>query len=792
MKKIFCIIIFILSFTLHSFAGNIIYKFSNIFSISISDLLELQQNENDSTFYVNDTLNYVTKSEIKIDVRKTDKRQEIGSNYCKISFKIFLNEDKQCPYPYSFNRSFSFNNLKEIVDSCKNSVPFFSQSKPTAYVDSTDNGAIYIQIIYPRLDNPNDSCVSVLYFFNYKYSVKATFIYQANESNIWHILIYNAINSFVWTNPIVPLDNDYKNSLKNYSNSIFPNGKEKGICFILCISLVLFCLVIGLIKINHRKDYIDFSEPNKDNSPIDNNIKIIPEHSICLQEDVTNKNSNIYIVERNKNDNNKDENIYTRYSIEKCKTLYYCYFTAPDKNTIVYPHRNQKVERRGYTEQKFEEKLKYSFKEIKNYEVLGNVSIHYSKYNHPYEPDIAIIENGNKYGIRIDIEIDEPYDGINKKPIHFIGCGDSFRDKMLAKLGWIVIRFSEKQIFIEPNKCINYIKEIISRIDDSIISDSSIFPTMDKCWTEFEAKSMLVNKQREKLLNHEFGDDKKNENRESFDLNENEKNALQKVKSINNNIIKPQNIDESSISFPSDSNLYFDPIEHIYAYDNRQLAPVSCIIDKFFIPFDSLEHSKNVALRENRNQCEVLEDWDCKGLESREIGTFLHSQIESYFNEKKINENMKFAYSGNYIRENKTISINEEIKYFKSLLSDYSLYPFRTEWHICDLDLGVAGTIDLLCKNGKKYDIYDWKRSKKASPDEQVFKYGINGLEKTPDIRFYHYAIQLNLYRYIIEKNYGLLIDNMYIVIFHPSFSNYIKCSITKMDQEIQTIINKL
>ena len=118
--------------------------------------------------------------------------------------------------------------------------------------------------------------------------------------------------------------------------------------------------------------------------------------------------------------------------------------------------------------------------------------------------------------------------------------------------------------------------------------------------------------------------------------------------------------------------------------------------------------------------------------------------------------------------------------------------PFRTEWHICDVELGIAGTIDFISKNGPSYDIYDWKRSRKASPNETVWRYGINGLEHVPDISFYHYAIQQNLYRYILEKNFGINISNMFIVIFHSQFDNYYKYQIPKMDKEINVILSHI
>ena len=151
-----------------------------------------------------------------------------------------------------------------------------------------------------------------------------------------------------------------------------------------------------------------------------------------------------------------------------------------------------------------------------------------------------------------------------------------------------------------------------------------------------------------------------------------------------------------------------------------------------------------------------------------------------------------FSYKGNYININKKVSIKDEITYFTNFLRNNNIKPFRTEWHIFDLELGIAGTIDLLCRNGNGFDMYDWKRSRKASPNETVWRNGKNGLNHVPDINYYHYAIQQNLYRYILEKNYGIVINNMSIVVLHPIYNDYRKYVIPKMDKEIRIIINHL
>lgn len=186
----------------------------------------------------------------------------------------------------------------------------------------------------------------------------------------------------------------------------------------------------------------------------------------------------------------------------------------------------------------------------------------------------------------------------------------------------------------------------------------------------------------------------------------------------------------------------------------------------------------------------MLELWDSKGAESREVGTFLHTQIESYFNQKDITDSYHFKYDGIEIKRDEYVSIKTEWSYFIQFLKEKNITPFRTEWKIFDLKYKIAGTIDLLCKNEDCFDIYDWKRSDKINLEQTVWQYGINGLEHIPDTRYYRYCLQQNLYRYMLEENYKIKINKMYLIILHPSYQKYRKVEIPRMEKEIKIILS--
>lgn len=861
MKR-FASILFLICVFFVGHAQEKLYQFNNMFSISVSDELELRQDDDAYTKFLNDTLNYVANSEIVFQQKELSNRtEEALSHYCRIM--IMSDKDDSCPYPSSDDGSFSDDDLNELISTAPQELAPGQRFviHPTASIESTRSGATYVKIHYTRSGTKGNVSVNICYFFNYDSAVKAIFSYRESENNLWESKMSSALNSFAWKSPYT----SHAFSDEDEVSTIVSNNSQGYLLIGILIGILLMGVIWGVyyvIKSSNKKklkkiveEHIALtndlilrkkvvSATSMLNETKHLEIDKVPElhdQIMCMESNLDSLKSEVAQkvnsqIDAIKNEFAKDpskldsiaatkylkdkelpqeqieridlelktleeeykkgvipeqEKECVKYNLEQChRTGYYAFYTAPSKGTEIMPYRRRKVELRGYSEEDFESKLRNSLRNSTRYKVIGDVSILTSEGIHPFEPDIAIVETSGTLGVRIDIEIDEPYGGYDKMPIHYVGCGDEFRDRNLANLGWIIVRFSEKQIFEEPDNCIYYLQQLLCLIDPNFnISCHGNNPTPDKCWTEVEAKIMAIQKFREKLLNHEFGKREKDGKAITTPLTELEKEVVNNAKPICIPTAAPHNIDMTDRTFTQDSLLSFEPSEHIYLYDGRiQLTAVSNIISQFFVPFDSIGLSERVALRDGVSQCEILEDWDCKGKESREIGTFLHAQIKSFFSNKPMSMSTHFCYDGKFVQVSKDVSIDEEISYFRNFLRENPITPFRTEWHVFDMGLKIAGTIDLLCRNGNHFDIYDWKRSRKASPVETVWRNGINGLESVPDISFYHYALQQNLYKFILEKNYGITVENMYIVVLHPMFGNYQKFKIPNMAREISII----
>ena len=171
---------------------------------------------------------------------------------------------------------------------------------------------------------------------------------------------------------------------------------------------------------------------------------------------------------------------------------------------------------------------------------------------------------------------------------------------------------------------------------------------------------------------------------------------------------------------------------------------------------------------------QIKEGWKFNGNSAASAGTNLHERIELFMNSNKFKDNeytqneLYELYINNYDRfEDDQVEWN----YFIQFVKDHPhLKPYRTEWMIFDEDLKIAGSIDMVYENPDgTLSIYDWKRSKNITRINNFNKFAISPLIcHLPDSNFWHYALQLNTYKVILEEKYGKKVKDLYLVRLHP------------------------
>lgn len=138
--------------------------------------------------------------------------------------------------------------------------------------------------------------------------------------------------------------------------------------------------------------------------------------------------------------------------------------------------------------------------------------------------------------------------------------------------------------------------------------------------------------------------------------------------------------------------------------------------------------------------------------------------------------------------------------------------PYRSEWVVWDSDWKIAGTIDGVLKDKRdgSYWIFDWKRVRTGlEADLDVTRWGYvcrddewlepvkpwvhkmpPPLEDLNATKYWNYSLQLNLYRAILEKNYGITIKGMKLIQFHPELGRkYQEHDVVRLEEPISRIL---
>lgn len=235
---------------------------------------------------------------------------------------------------------------------------------------------------------------------------------------------------------------------------------------------------------------------------------------------------------------------------------------------------------------------------------------------------------------------------------------------------------------------------------------------------------------------------------------------------------------------PRDNRCVFDEEPHIYYIDgkNDNISVTTLVHNQLFPHFDAdkiinrMMNSKKWTDSKyyGMTKAEIKQQWEDNKNESATQGTFLHLCIELFYNQQP--------------KENNSV----EYQYFLNFQNDigHKLTPYRTEWVVFDEEVKLCGSIDMIYQQTKEDDtnliIYDWKRTKKITDFSNEM--GYEPLNHLPNSNFWHYSLQLNIYKRILENNYDKKISEMYLLVLHPDNQNYIRKKVPILADEIDYI----
>lgn len=107
-------------------------------------------------------------------------------------------------------------------------------------------------------------------------------------------------------------------------------------------------------------------------------------------------------------------------------------------------------------------------------------------------------------------------------------------------------------------------------------------------------------------------------------------------------------------------------------------------------------------------------------------------------------------------------------------LEELGVKVYRTEWEVFSLDHDIAGSVDFvgIYTSGPhegKLMLADWKRSRDLR-NKRKDKFNAMmkpPLHRIPDSSLGHYAIQLNVYKYLLQLNYSFQVEGLEVVCCH-------------------------
>lgn len=198
--------------------------------------------------------------------------------------------------------------------------------------------------------------------------------------------------------------------------------------------------------------------------------------------------------------------------------------------------------------------------------------------------------------------------------------------------------------------------------------------------------------------------------------------------------------------------------------------------------------------------------WKDNGAVASAAGTKMHLDIECFMNQYLIDEDEKFVVTdhemllesyfedkeaGDCTIQNDTLEWDYFIRFIKEHCTTKK--PYRTEWMVYDEDLKLAGAIDMVYENDDgSLDIYDWKRAKDISFANNFGDTATTAcIAHVDNTNYWHYSLQLNTYKYILENKYGKTVRNLRLVVLHPEAENnsYQVIDCADMTEEIKNLM---
>lgn len=228
--------------------------------------------------------------------------------------------------------------------------------------------------------------------------------------------------------------------------------------------------------------------------------------------------------------------------------------------------------------------------------------------------------------------------------------------------------------------------------------------------------------------------------------------------------------------------------DHHYEYKNQMVGiSVTKLIETYANEFNAEAVAERVAIRDNKTIQEVLDEWKYKNEFACKKGTTCHEYAQSLWSGGKVE-----LYSIDDTEEYKNI-INKIIKQAFNFEEDFTdrLKHLADEFVIGSEEYDIASAIDHLFINKLTGGLVlvDYKTNSDIHKNERYAKDMKIPLNHLKDTTLNHYAIQLSIYRFIVEKYTNLQFEDMFIVWFSELNEDYEIIKVPYLKDEVEKIL---
>jgi hypothetical protein len=193
------------------------------------------------------------------------------------------------------------------------------------------------------------------------------------------------------------------------------------------------------------------------------------------------------------------------------------------------------------------------------------------------------------------------------------------------------------------------------------------------------------------------------------------------------------------------------------------------------------------------NEKVILKKWDDAQIYSKNKQIWMNFVLERIINTKDV-QTLTYEEFENFESEDYLYLEEVEFLQFEKFRQEYLLFnktePYRTEWKIFCKEFNLSGKVNFvgLLSDGS-FCLIDWARRDSMKNFDTSFGTALSPLDNIDDCYLQQSYLHLNLYKYILERDYGMKISEMIVANFHQKNEEYGVYKAPIMETEVESIL---